>query len=99
VQQLSASQAQTCRHQFQDQSKRRCVERNSAMASKFPKNAGDFGKFEFTEHAFGADETRDSPPSPNVDGGITLHPAAAFCWTRWRVNVIPGGGIDCIQHL
>jgi hypothetical protein len=49
------------------------------MASKFPKNAGDFGKFEFTEHAFGADETRDSPPSPNVDGGITLHPAAAFC--------------------
>lgn len=36
-----------------------------------------FGKFEFTAHAFGADETRDSPPSPNVGGGITLQPRVA----------------------
>jgi hypothetical protein len=41
-----------------------------------------FGKFEFTEHAFGADKTRDSPPSPNIGGGITLHPVAALCCGR-----------------
>ena len=67
-----------------------------AEKAKFPKYGG---KFEFTEHAFGADETRDSLPSPNLGGGITLHPVAAFCCARWRVNVVPGGGIDCIQHL
>jgi len=51
---------------------------------ELPVMSGLFGNFEFPEYPFGADDTFE---------------AAARQLIQWRHSIVPGGGIDCNQHL